>query len=153
MRDKIDKLLNAALDKDPSLFLIDLKISADNQIQVIIDGDNGVTVEDCMKVSREIEHNLDREAHDFALTVMSAGLTEPLVFPRQFKKSIGRKLKIKTTDGEQFKGELLQVTDDDCTITWSVRERKPVGKGKITVQKEAVVPYKNIKEAKVMITF
>src|SRR5690554_618841 len=134
MRDKIDKLLNAALDKDPSLFLIDLKISADNQIQVIIDGDNGVTVEDCMKV-------------------MSAGLTEPLVFPRQFKKSIGRKLKIKTTDGEQFKGELLQVTDDDCTITWSVRERKPVGKGKITVQKEAVVPYKNIKEAKVMITF
>lgn len=153
MRDKVEKLLDAALEKDSSLFLIDLKISADNQIRVIIDGDNGVSVEDCMAVSREIEHNLDREAHDFSLTVMSAGLTEPLMFPRQFKKSIGRKLKIKTTDGERLKGKLLQATDDDCTITWSVRERKPVGKGKITVQKEAVVAYENIKEAKVMITF
>lgn len=153
MQDTVEKLLNTALSKDPSLFLIDFKISPDNQIRIIIDGDRGVSVEDCMAVSREVEHNLDREEQDFSLTVMSAGLTEPLVFPRQFKKNIGRKLKISTLSGEKFKGNLTEATDNDCTLSWSARENKPIGKGKVTVKKEAVVPYENIKEAKVMITF
>lgn len=153
MQKRVEELIESALEKNPSLFLIDLEITSDNQIRVMLDGDNGVTVEDCIAVSREIEHNLDREEQDFALTVMSAGLSEPLSMPRQYKKNIGRKLKIKTTSGEKIEGEVIAATDESCTLSWSVREPKPVGKGKVTVKKEAEVPYEDIMEAKVMITF
>ncbi len=153
MREKVAELLENALEENKSLFLIDLNISEDNQIRVILDGDKGVTVEDCIAVSRAIEHNLDREEYDFSLEVMSAGVSEPLTLPRQYKKNIGRNLKIKTKNGEKLEGELTAATEDSFTLTWSAREPKPVGKGKVTVQKEVTLPYKDIMEAKVMITF
>ena len=153
MQEKVLPLLEQALADNPSLFLIDVSISENNQIRVIIDGDNGVTVEDCIAVSRAIEHNLDRETEDFSLEVMSAGVSEPLTLPRQYKKNVGRKLKVKTEAGETIEGELTQSDDDTVTLQWKAREPKPVGKGKVTVQKEAVLPYKEIVEAKVMITF
>ena len=153
MREKVEKLLKNALKKNESLFLIDLNVSADNQISVILDGDKGVTVEDCIEVSREIEHNLDREEIDFSLEVMSAGLSEPLSIPRQYKKNIGRNLKVKTINNDKLEGELIAANDETCTLSWSQREPKPVGKGKVTVKKEAELPYKEIMEAKVMITF
>jgi ribosome maturation factor RimP len=153
MREKVAHLLEKALEENKSLFLIDLTITEDNQIRVIIDGDQGVTVDDCIAISRAIEHNLDREEVDFSLEVMSAGVSEPLSLPRQFKKNIGRNLKVKTTTNEKIEGELIAANEENCTLTWTTREPKPVGKGKITVQKEANLPYKEIMEAKVMITF
>ena len=153
MREKVAHLLEKALEENKSLFLIDLTITEDNQIRVIIDGDHGVTVDDCIAISRAIEHNLDREEVDFSLEVMSAGVSEPLSLPRQFKKNIGRNIKVKTTNNEKIEGELIAANEENCTLTWTTREPKPVGKGKITVQKEANLPYKEIMEAKVMITF
>lgn len=153
MREKVAQLLASALEENKSLFLIDLDITESNQIRVIIDGDKGVTVEDCIAVSRQIEHNLDREAYDFSLEVMSAGISEPLTLPRQFKKNIGRNLKIKTKNDKKIEGELTEANNISCTLRWSEREPKPVGKGKVTVQKEAALHYEDIMEAKVMITF
>lgn len=153
MREKVAQLLERALEDNRSLFLIDLNISATNQIRVVLDGDNGVTVDDCIAISRAIEQGLDREENDFSLEVMSAGVSEPLILPRQYKKNIGRKLKIKTNDGQKIEGELTAANDNACTLQWSAREPKPVGKGKVTVQKEATVPYNDIMEAKVKITF
>lgn len=153
MRGKVKELVQQALDKNPNLFLIDLDISDDNRICVILDGDKGVTVEDCIAVSREIEHNLDREEHDFSLEVMSSGVSEPLTMPRQYRKNLGRNLKVKTRSGEIIEGELTKADENECTLVWKTREPKPVGKGKITVQKEAVLPYNDIAQAKVMVTF
>ncbi|RDK88759.1 ribosome assembly cofactor RimP [Marinirhabdus gelatinilytica] len=152
MQKKVEKLLDEALSQKPELFLIDLSISEANQIRVILDGDNGVSVQDCMDVSRAIEHNLDREEQDFSLEVLSAGVSEPLKMVRQYKKNIGRKLQVKT-EGETIEGELTEATEDAVTLHWKAREPKPVGKGKVTVQKEATVSYNDIVEAKVMIKF
>lgn len=145
-------LLETALKERQDLFLIDFSIDSNNHIKVIVDGDNGVLVEDCMFISRAIEHNLDREEQDFSLEVMSAGATSPLVHNRQYKKNIDRTLKVKTPLNE-IEGKLIKATDDDITLTWKVREPKPVGKGKTTVKKEASIAYKDIVEAKVMIKF
>ncbi len=153
LKDTVENLIAGALRENPSLFLIDLKVHPDNRIDVIIDGDNGVTVDDCINVSRAVEHNLDRDKEDFALQVMSAGVSEGLTHQRQYKKNIGRKLKVKTEDNNSIEGELTSVTDDNITLVWKTREAKPVGKGKITVTKEASVSYSEIQEAKVMITF
>ena len=152
MRENVEKLLNQALAEKPSLFLIDCSISETNQIRVILDGDQGVSVQDCMDVSRAIEHNLDREAQDFSLEVQSAGVSEPLQLIRQYKKNIGRNLQVRTAK-DTIEGALTAATDEAVTLQWKAREPKPVGKGKVTVQKEAVVPYNDIVEAKVMIKF
>ncbi len=88
-KDKVKALLEEALVADKSLFLIDFSIATDNTIKVVLDGDEGVALQDCMKVSRAIEHNLDREEYDFSLEVTSAGATTPMVIPRQYLKNIG----------------------------------------------------------------
>ncbi|TPN86346.1 ribosome assembly cofactor RimP [Aquimarina algicola] len=152
LKDKVQDLLKGALQENPSLFLIDFKIHSDNTIEIIIDGDEGVKVEDCIAVSRAIEHNLDREEEDFSLQVMSSGVSEGLLHVRQYKKNVGRKLKVKT-ENDSIEGTLVSATDDEVVLTWKTREPKPVGKGKVTVTKEANIAYQNIVEAKVMITF
>jgi len=148
----VKDLLETALEERLDLFLIDFSIQGDNQIKVIIDGDNGVLVEDCIFISRAIEHNLDREEQDFSLEVMSAGATSPLVHKRQYKKNIDRLLSVKT-DSQHIEGILKEATDSNIIVEWKVREPKPVGKGKVTVKKQANIAYENIVEAKVMIKF
>ncbi len=151
-KNTVTGLLETALTERPNLFLIDFSIDSSNHIKVIIDGDNGVLVEDCMFVSRAIEHNLDREEQDFSLEVMSAGATSPLTHNRQYKKNLNRVLEVRT-HLEKIEGTLAEATEDTITLEWKVREPKPVGKGKVTVKKEANIAYKDIVEAKVMIKF
>ena len=152
MRDEVVKLLDEALVENPSLFLIDLEITTDNQIRIVLDGDNGVKVEDCIAVSRAVEHNLDEEL-DFSIDVMSCGATEPLMMTRQYVKNIGRTVVVKTDKGEKIEATLTAANDENITLNWKAREPKPVGKGKVTVQKEAVIPYSEIIQTKVMIKF
>jgi len=151
-KNTVQELLAQGLEEKPDLFLIDLSIAPDNAIKIIIDGDNGVTVEDCMFISRAIEHNLDREEQDFSLEVASAGETSPLTHKRQYIKNIGRSLEVKTQT-ETIEGALTEATEDEITLQWKSREPKPIGKGKVTVQKQANIAYENIVEAKVMIKF
>ena len=153
LREKVEKLLQEAFEENNSLFLIELNVNEANHITVIIDGDKGVSVNDCIAVSRKIEHNLDREEEDFSLDVSSAGVSSPLEMPRQYQKNIGRTLAVTTANGETFEGEMTACEDDKVTLKWKAREPKPVGKGKVTVNKEAVLPLEDIKEAKVKITF
>lgn len=149
---KVQDLVDEALAENESLFLIDLTISSTNKIQVIVDGDNGVPLSECIRISRNVEHNLDREEEDFSLEVSTPDISNPLKEKRQYKKNINRILKVKTEE-ENLEGTLTKVTDDNITLTWKAREPKPIGKGKVTVEKIATVNYKDIKEAKVKIVF
>lgn len=150
--DKVKTLLNEALTAQPELFLIDLTIGLDRKILVTIDGDKGVTLQDCMNVSRAIEHNLDRDETDFSLEVASAGATAPLKMPRQYAKNIGRKLSVRLAT-EEVEGTLTKADDAKIELQWKTREPKPIGKGKVTVDKKQEISYTDIIEAKVMITF
>ncbi|GGW29864.1 ribosome maturation factor RimP [Arenibacter certesii] len=152
LKEKVTTLLESALEENESLFLLDFSIGTDNKIKITLDGDNGVTLQDCINVSRAIEHNLDREEEDFSLEVASAGAASPIKIPRQFKKNIGRKLEVKTQD-EELEGKLTEATEDSITLEWKDREPKPVGKGKITIQKKRQIAISDIKEAKVVLKF
>lgn len=151
-RTKVAQLLNEALEQREYLFLIQLDISDSYKISVTLDGDQGVTLQDCIDVSRAIEHNLDKEEFDFSLDVSSAGVSSPLILKRQYKKNIGRKLKIKTQN-DTFEGELIATDDEGVTVEWKSREPKPTGKGKTTVVKTQKINYSDIKEALVVLTF
>lgn len=152
-RDTIKKLLDKGLEERQDLFLIDFDVLGDNAIKIVIDGDNGVLVEDCMFISRAIEHNLDREEQDFSLEVLSAGATTPLTNKRQYKKNIGRTLSVQTTSNEDIEGTLAEVDDEKILLEWKTREPKPVGKGKVTVKKQAELSYDTISKAQVVIKF
>lgn len=149
---KVQDLLEEALEENKSLFLIDLSFLPNGKIQVIVDGDKGVPLNECMRISRNIEHNLDREEEDFALEVTSPDIAESLKVKRQYHKNLNRVLKVKTND-EGFEGTLSEVKEDSIVLTWKAREPKPIGKGKITVDKTIELAFQEIKEAKVKIIF
>lgn len=151
-QNKVKALVDEALAEDNSLFLIDLSISSNNKIQVIVDGDNGVPLSECIRISRNVEHNLDREEEDFSLEVSTPDISNPLQLVRQYKKNIGRTLKVKT-EATELEGKLEKANDKEITLVWKTREPKPIGKGKVTVEKTKTLPYKEIKEAKVKIVF
>ncbi|APU10554.1 ribosome assembly cofactor RimP [Cellulophaga lytica] len=152
-KEQVTSLLEGALKENPSLFLIDFTITPDFKINIVLDGDNGVTLKDCVAVSRAIDHNLDREEQDFSVEVASAGASSPLVLPRQYAKNIGRKLEVKTIEGRNFEGQLTAATEETITLEWKAREQKPIGKGKVTVQKKEEILFSDIKEAKVVLKF
>ncbi len=152
-RKKIEELLNDFLETRKDLFLIDLKFSAGDDITVILDGDSGVSLQDCLDASRAIEFNMDREEHDFSLQVMSAGLSEPLATPRQFNKNIGREIEVLLNDSTKVEGELAKVDEEKITLILRYRKPKDIGKGKVDVEEEKEIPYSEIKKALVTIKF
>lgn len=151
-KEKVNKLLTECLLEKPTVFLIDLIITDAFKIIVTLDGDNGVVLQDCIDVSRAIENNLDREEQDFSLEVASVGVGSPLKMIRQYKKNVGRTLIVKTAT-ENIEAELVEANDDFVILSWQAREPKKIGKGKETVQKRLELPYADIKEAIVTVTF
>lgn len=151
-KENLKQLIDQSLEQRPWLFLLDFSMSHDGQIKIVLDGDQSVSVNDCVDISRELEQELEREMEDFSLEVTSAGLSTPLTLPRQFKKNIGRKLSVKT-ENKNYKADLLTADDEGIELQWKQREPKPVGKGKHTVTKKVKLNYNEIEEAKVVITF
>lgn len=151
-KDKVKGLLSELLQEKPAVFLIDLTITESFKIIVTLDGDNGVALQDCVDISRAIENNLDREEQDFSLEVASVGVGSPLKMERQYKKNVGRTLIVKLAT-ETIEAELVEANDNFIILSWKAREPKKVGKGKETVQKRQEIPYSEIKEAIVTVTF
>ncbi|WP_158839279.1 ribosome assembly cofactor RimP [Polaribacter sp. L3A8] len=149
---KVRDLVDEALALNESLYLIDLSISENNKIQVTVDGDNGVPLSECIRISRSVDNNFDREEEDFSLEVSTPDISHPLKVKRQYIKNINRILKVKTSE-EELEGTLVEADEDKIVLNWKAREPKPIGKGKVTVLKTATIDYQDIKEAKVKIVF
>ena len=136
------------------LFIVDISVSATNVIHVELDKHEGnVAIIDCMSVSRNVEHNLDREAQDFELHVSSAGLDKPFRVLAQYIKNIDREVKVVLQNGAKMEGILRAVAEKGITLETS-RTEKPEGKKK----KELIVeqhefPFEQIKETKIVISF
>ena len=145
--ERIEELANG-------LFVVDLTISATNVIHVEIDKHEGnVSVSDCMSVSRNVEHNLDREEEDFELHVSSAGLDKPFRVPAQFAKNIGREVKVVLLDGTKKTGELKSANTKELVLE-TTRNEKPEGKKKKElIVEHHVLPMDQIKETKIVISF
>ena len=151
LKEKVERLIAEGIE-GTDLFVVDLTVSPSNDIKVLLDSDSALTLADCKKVSRAIEFNLDREETDFSLTVASAGIGEPLVL-RQYKKNVGRKVKVTLHDGENIEAKMTKVDSDSIDVEWKSREKKPTGKGKITVVNKRTIEFREIKQTIVLITF
>ncbi len=141
-------------EHDPNLFVVELKISSSNVISVELDKMNGnVSVEDCIKVSRNIEHNLDREKEDFELNVSSAGLDKGFRVLAQYRKNVGREVKVKLNEGGSVQGVLKQADNDRIVVETTRKEKIEGKKKKETIVEDIQIPMGNVKDAKVVISF
>lgn len=151
----VKQLINERIEElDRGLFVVDLKISPDNKIKVELDKYEGyVSVDDCIRVSRNVEHNLDREEEDFELSVSSAGLDKGLRVFAQYKKNIGRDVIVKQKEGGKLEGTMVDATAEQITVQTSHKEAIEGKKKKELVVTDHVIPMSNILETKIVISF
>ena len=112
---KIIDIVHEVLDGSDK-FLVNVKITPDNRIYVDIDGDHGITIDDCIELSRAIEGRLNREEEDFALDVSSAGADAPLKLTRQYIKNVGRQLEVDLQDGAHHEGTLTEADTEKIVL-------------------------------------
>jgi len=134
------------------LFLVEVLVKPVNKITVYLDSMKGVTLDECMNISRFLESRLDRNTEDYELEVSSPGLDRPLKLPVQFVKNIGRLLDVVKYDGKKitgrlrgFNGGLILLETEVITRDSKTGKRKPELKLQEIKQEE-------IKTAKVIIS-
>lgn len=141
------KNLVESLFNDDDFFIVDIYIATGNKIYIFIDRDNGLEIADCVKVTRHIEANIDREKEDYELMVSSPGIDYPFKTIRQYKKHIGKNIRVTLNDGNQFDGELKSVTDTEliiCAETPKKSNKKQIEKNEVTVLLNTVKETKGI---------
>jgi len=151
-KQEVTNLIQGKL-KENSCFVVELEVGEGNMISLEIDSLQGITVQDCMRFSRALENNLDRELEDFALQVSSPGLDKPFRVKEQYQKNIGRNVKIVRVEGNVVKGELKEVNKDEIIVEYSFKERIEGKKKKQTIVKKEKINFNNIKETTVIISF
>lgn len=137
-------------DRD-DLFLVDVKMHTNGKLVILMDGDQGVSIQDCAAISRHVGFHLEEEnAIDSAynLEVSSPGLDYPLATERQYRKNIGRQLRVKQQDGTEIEGKLLEVAPQHIVLETTTKE-----KGKKAVTAASEIPLDNIATSKVLISF
>jgi len=149
---KVIRLVEERLDD--KMFIVDVSVNERNVINVYIDSFEGVTIEQCISVSRNVEHNFDREEEDFELHVSSPGLTEGFRVREQYIKYTNRNIEVQTTlSDKKLEGTLLEVNDEGIVLETSGREKVEGHKKKQLVVKKHNLKYDEITTAKPVISF
>ncbi len=145
----VKKLLLPLLEDD--IFLVDIKIKSINNIKIYLDADTGLPIEKCIKINRALYKIMEEMGiypeGDYSLEVSSPGTEEPFKLHRQYVKNIGRDVEVIFNDDTKRSGKLSVVHEDDFQIDYTE------GKGKKMTAHELVIPFKDIKQTKVLIKF
>jgi ribosome maturation factor RimP len=155
-KEKIIELLQPYLEEDRIFIVEVLATEGKNRqnITILLDTDEGIKIEECASVSRRlaffIETNeLIKDAYN--LEVSSPGIDQPLILKRQYVKNIGRDLKLNLIEGGEKVGQLEGVTDEGIVLKEEVKKSK--GKKVVEPIESLSIPFGNIKQAKVQISF
>jgi ribosome maturation factor RimP len=134
-------------------FVVDLTISSGNKVLVLIDSDEGLTIDRCVKISRAIEQELDREQEDFELEVSSPGLSMPLKVERQFHKNIGRDVELTLISGDKHVGRLIAASKEGFSIEIKELVKSEGKKRKELSIRKVDFLYSDVISTKVVISF
>lgn len=142
-------------ERDPGLYIVDLNVGSGNKIHLEIDREEGsVSIDDCVSVSRNIEHNLDREIEDFSLQVSSAGIDQPFRVLKQYYKNVGKEVKVTPVEhGKSVEGLLKAADENGIVVEIKEKQRLEGKKKKVWVTNEIPFKYEEIKETKLIISF
>ena len=144
----LEQVINEALE-GTGMFLVTLKVSKDNVIDVALDSDEDITIDDCVAVKDAVLAAFDRdEGEDYELTVGSYGITSPLLLPRQYRKNIGYEVEVLTGDGRKLKGVIADADDEGFTLTTTVKRKLEGKKRPELVEEQERFNYSDIKQTK-----
>lgn len=121
-KEKVEEIVNKAIENTDA-YVVDLTVSADNDIVVELDSDTGVDLDFCTEVSRRVNEALDRDVEDYSLEVGSASLSAPFKVRQQYQKHIGDDVDIFTRDGRKLKGTLTGVSEDGAEFTVDITRK------------------------------
>ncbi|HET6992725.1 MAG TPA: ribosome assembly cofactor RimP, partial [Bacteroidia bacterium] len=124
-----------------------------NKIRITIDNFRGVSIQECVGMSRWIENQLERETEDFELEVSSPGLDQPFKVLQQYQKYLGKEVEVKFTDGQKTEGKLVLANESEIELEQTSKEKTEGKKGKQTVIKRLNIPFGKIKETRIIIKF
>lgn len=133
-------------------FLVDVIVTAKKgpgKVLVLVDGDEGVNIDQCGEISRQLSKDLDEAnlmSDNYMLEVSTPGVDQPLRLKRQYKKHVGRKLKLKVAD-RQIEARLTAVSEDNVTVA----EETGTGKQKEITTRD--IPFNEIEKAFVIVSF
>lgn len=151
VENRVKALVEEKIADRPELFLVEVKMLPNNKLIIHVDGDEGISIQDCAAISRHVGFHLEEEntiEKAYNLEVSSPGVGEALQLKRQYSKNIGRDLSIKLADGEKKEGKLISVTEENILIAEQVKE-----KGKKAQLVETQIEFNDIVETKVLISF
>ena len=148
-KEKVQSLVEEVLLADQ--FIVDVTVGLGNSILVFVDSDTGISVGECVEISRHVEHNLDRETEDFSLEVSSPGLSSSFKVLRQYLKNIGRELEVITKTGDKLKGILKAANSDGFELETIIKEK--VDGKKVEATKTLTFDFDQIKTVKIIISF
>lgn len=138
---------------DNKVFIVDIKVTGDNNISVELDSAEGIDVDLCANLSKFIESRIDREIEDYELEVGSAGLGMPFKVLKQYEKNLGEEVEVLSKDGKKFSGILKSASEESFTIIISKQVKPEGAKRKITVEEDLVFSYNEVKYTKYLIRF
>jgi ribosome maturation factor RimP len=150
-KETVKKLVEERLDDN--MFIVEITVNEYNVINVFIDSFDGLTIDQCIAVSRHVEHSFDREEEDFELHVSSPGLTEKFKVSEQYYKYVGKSVEVKTLSGLNAEGIIVSASDDGIVFETSKREKVEGHKKKQLVVKQYQLKYEEIEIAKAVISF
>lgn len=148
---EVKRLVEEKLDEN--MFLVEVTVNEKNVINVFVDSYNGLTIDQCVAISRHVEHSFDRDEEDFELSVSSPGLTESFKVPEQYHKSKGKSVEVVTSEGEKLTGVLNDVNENGIELETSSKEKLEGHKKKQLVAKKHQLKFDEIKSAKAVISF
>ena len=144
---KIEKLVKEFIG-GTELFLVAVKVSSAGKITVLADKKEGITIDECVSISRFIEKNLNRDEEDYELMVSSPGLDMPFMVKEQYIKSEGKNVEVINMEGTKFSGLLKNVTDGGFEIETEVKV-----KGQTKEIKELSFNYDQVKSTRKVVSF
>ena len=151
VENRVKALVEEKISDRPELFLVEVRMLPNNKLIIHVDGDEGISIQDCAAISRHVGFHLEEEnaiEKAYNLEVSSPGVGEPLKLKRQYVKNIGRDLSVKLSSGEIVEGKLLAAGEQSITIEAKIKE-----KGKKAQLVETSLDFDNIIETKVLISF
>lgn len=150
-KEKIEELAAGFLE-GTDRFLVRVSVGKDNRINIYLDGDHGVTIADCARLSRQMEEALDRDAEDFELNVLSAGVGEPFLLLRQYLINRGRPVEVLMHDGSKKKG-ILEDADENEVVLKELLKAKNKKSKKMIAGEPVRIRMSEIRQTRAIVVF
>ena len=122
MTNELEKIISFTepLLEGTDMFVVNIKNKPTNNIKLYIDADGGMPISKCADINRKLYKLIEEAAifpdGDFSLEVSSPGVDEPLVFARQYKKNVGRKVLVSLNDGTEQLGKLIEAGENELVL-------------------------------------